>query len=202
MVKQFWQSGVTLLALAGLLAACGGNSANPLANPPAISNPGVLANQILSFAYFQKCINPVFLAQLQSQQSGLTNTCAGSGCHADATGAGGALRIVADAALLDLSDPANTAAVIRASAMYKNFYSAKGEVIIGAPTQSRLLNKPLLRGVLHGGGLIFSSASDPNALLFSYWISHPMPVGQDEFSTAGNSMFTPADPKVGTCNTQ
>ena len=29
-----------------------------------------------------------------------------------------------------------------------------------------------------------------------------MPQGQDEFSSAANGMFTPADPNTGTCNTQ
>jgi hypothetical protein len=29
-----------------------------------------------------------------------------------------------------------------------------------------------------------------------------MPQGHDEFSSASNGMFTPADPNVGTCNTQ
>ena len=55
---------------------------------------------------------------------------------------------------------------------------------------------------LHGGGLIFLSESDPNVMLIRYWISRPMPQGQDEFSAAANAMFTPADPNVGTCNTQ
>ena len=56
--------------------------------------------------------------------------------------------------------------------------------------------------VLHGGGLIFASPQDPNVKLIEYWISHPMPQSQDEFSTAGNALFTPADPATGTCNTQ
>ena len=86
--------------------------------------------------------------------------------------------------------------------MYKNFYSAQGEVVIGSTTQSRLLAKPLLLNVLHGGGLIFVDQNDPNAKLIKYWISHPAPLGQDEFSTATYSMFTPADPTTGTCNTQ
>ena len=60
----------------------------------------------------------------------------------------------------------------------------------------------LLLGVLHGGGLIFPSQTDPNAKIIQYWISHPAPLGQDEFSTASYSMFTPPDPTVGTCNTQ
>ena len=60
----------------------------------------------------------------------------------------------------------------------------------------------MLLGVLHGGGLIFESENDPNAKLIKYWITHPAPNGQDEFSTATYTMFTPADPKTGTCNTQ
>ena len=59
-----------------------------------------------------------------------------------------------------------------------------------------------MQGVLHGGGMIFESADDPNAKLIAFWISRPVPAGQDEFSTAANSMFTPADPNTGTCNTQ
>jgi hypothetical protein len=193
-------SATLLLSLA--ITACGGGS--PLDNPPAVSNPVEVAGKALSFAYFQRCINPIFLAQLQIQLGNSTssNTCAGSGCHETTTGAGGALRIVPGAQPLDLSDPANTPSVIRASDMYKNFYSAQGAVVIGNTAQSRLLNKPLLRGVLHGGGLIFLSENDSNAKLISYWISHPAPVGQDELSTATYNMFTPPDPKAGTCNTQ
>ncbi|MEO8836036.1 MAG: hypothetical protein ABI364_04800 [Caldimonas sp.] len=159
-------------------------------------------HQHLAFAYFQKCINPIFLAQLQNQGSTTTNTCAGSGCHDTVTGTGGAFRIAPAAAPIDLDDPANTPEVIRASDIYKNFYSAQGEVVIGAPTESRLFAKPLLLNFLHGGGLIFASENDPNAKLIKYWISHPAPLGQDEFSTSSYTMFTPADPKTGTCNTQ
>ena len=75
-------------------------------------------------------------------------------------------------------------------------------VILGNTGQSRLLAKPLLLNVFHGGGLIFPSDTDPNAKLIKYWITHPAPLGQDEFSPATYSMFTPADPKTGTCNTQ
>ena len=190
-------------AVVSTLSACGGSS-NSIGNPPNISNPVEATGKTLSFAYFQKCINPIFMAQLQTQigNSTSTNTCSGSGCHAADTGAGGALRLIPGAQALDLSDPINTPIVIRASDMYKNFYSAQGAVIIGNTAQSRLLNKPLVRGVLHGGGLIFLSEDDPNAKLIKYWISRPVPLGQDEFSTANYNMFTPADPKVGTCNTQ
>jgi hypothetical protein len=191
------------VASAALLASCGGSS-NPFDNPPSVSNPVSVSGQTLSYAYFQRCINPIFIAQLQLQVNGaiVTNTCAGAGCHANATGAGGAFRIVPAAQPLDLTDPANTPDAMRASDMYKNFYSAQGEVVIGSAVQSRLLAKPLLMGVLHGGGLIFPSEDDPNAKLIMYWLSHPAPQGQDEFSTATYSMFTPADPKLGTCNTQ
>jgi hypothetical protein len=191
---------VLVLATTG----CGGGASDTLGNPPTVSNPAVVAGKSLSFAYFQRCINPIFLAQLPIQLGGTvsSNTCAGSGCHDNTTGTGGALRVIASATAIDLSDPANTPAVIRASDMYKNFYSAQGAVVVGSVAQSRLLSKPLLLGVLHGGGLIFASQDDPNAKLIQYWISHPAPQGQDEFSTASYSMFTPPDPKAGTCNTQ
>jgi len=192
---------IALVAL--LVAGCGGGS-NPLGNPPTVSNPAGASGQKLSFAYFEKCINPIFLAQLPINQNGVvsTNTCAGSGCHDNATGTGGAFRVVPSAQPLDVTDPANTPDVIRASDMYKNFYSAQGEVVLGSTAQSRLLAKPLLLNVLHGGGQIFANDQDPNVKLIEYWISHPVPLGADEFSTAAYAMFTPADPNTGTCNTQ
>jgi hypothetical protein len=86
--------------------------------------------------------------------------------------------------------------------MYKNFYSAQGQVLLTSPQQRRLLTKPLEQGVQHDGGQIFADVNDPNVRLIEYWITHPAPQGQDEFSPATYSMFTPADPNAGTCNTQ
>lgn len=187
---------------AALLGGCGGG--NPLSNPPTVQNPATTTGQKLSFEYFQRCINPIYLAELQINQNGVisTNTCASGGCHDNGTGTGGALRIVQSATLVDLSDPANTPDVIRASDMYKNFYSSQGSTIVGSALQSKLLDKPLVEGVLHGGGLIFESVDDPNAKRIAYWINNPMPESQDEFSTAGASLFTPPDPATGECNTQ
>lgn len=189
----------TALGATVLVAGCGGGGL-----PDTVSNPAGSGGDKLAFAYFQKCIAPIFLAQLPIVQNGVTstNTCSGSGCHDSNTGTGGALRIVVAAQPVDLSDLANTPAVIRTTDMYKNFYSAQGVTVPGSPLQSRLFQKPLLLGVLHGGGQVFASQSDPNAKLIAYWISHPAPTGQDEFSTATYSMFTPADPVTGTCNTQ
>jgi hypothetical protein len=189
------------LLLAGL-ASCGGG--NPLDNPPLVNNPTGTTGQKLSFAYFQRCINPIFLARLQINQNGVlsTNTCAASGCHDNANGTGGAFRLVPGATTMDVTNPANTPNVIRAGDMYKNFYSAQGEVVFGSLTQSRLLAKPMLINVLHGGGLIFENAQDPNVRLIQYWINNPAPAGQDEFSAATYNMFTPADPNTGACNTQ
>ena len=194
--------GITASCLLALgLAACGGGGSNPVGNPPEVSNPVGTTGQKLSFAYFQKCINPIFLARLQINIGGAisTNTCAGSGCHDNTTGTGGALRVVANAQPVDLAGTADT---IRASDMYKNFYSAQGSVVIGSTTQSRLITKPLVLNVLHGGGLIFENQQDPNAVLIQYWITHPSPNGQDEFSTATYSMFSNGDPATGTCKTQ
>jgi hypothetical protein len=187
-----------------VLTSCGGSGSNPLDNPPLVTNPAGTTGQKLSFAYFQRCINPIFLAALPITVNGVTsiNTCAGSGCHDNATGTGGALRLDPAAQPFNLADAANTPAAIRDSAMYKNYYSARGEVVLGNPTQSRLLAKPQLLNVLHGGGLIFASDTDPNVKMIKYWMSHPAPQGQDEFSTATYNMFTPADPNTGACNTE
>jgi len=187
-----------------LFTGCGGSGSDPLGNPAQVSNPSGTSGQTLSFAYFQRCINPIFLAQLQIQLNGTTatNTCAAAGCHATATGAGGAFRVVPTAAVVDLTNQANTAAVIRNSDMYKNFYSAQSEVIVGTPLESKLVKKPLLLNVLHGGGRIFASESDPHVALMEYWITNPVPNGADEFSTSNYNMFTPPDPMNGTCNTQ
>jgi hypothetical protein len=192
-----------------LLAGCGGGG-DPLSNPGNVQNPSTTGGATLAFPYFQKCIFPIFLKQLTITQNGVTstNTCAGAGCHDSNTGTGGALRVIVAATAISDADVAAaatdsaTATTIRASDMYKNFYSAQGTTVFGSPIQSRLFDKPLVLNVLHGGGRIFASESDPNAQLIAYWISHPVPSGQDEFSTSSYSMFTPADPATGTCNTQ
>lgn len=197
-----WRAWAIAALAAIALVGCGG-SGNPFGNPPLVSNPPAASGKKLSFVYFQRCVYPIFLTPLQTNINGVvsTNTCAGSGCHDNASGTGGAFRIIANAQTVDVTDPTNTPDVIRALDIYKNFYSAQGEVVFEAPLSSRLLIKPLVMGVLHGGGLIFTSVQDPNVKLIEYWISHPVPQGQDEFSTAAYNMFTPPDPKAGTCNT-
>ena len=199
--RRGWSGGAAAAAVLALVAACGGGGDNPLGNPPDIVNPPGGSGQSLSFVYFQRCINPLLVAQL-SLPGGGTGSCAASGCHDNANGTGGAFRTVATAAFVDLANPANTPDAVRLTEMYRNFYSAQGSSVIGSPTTSRLLTKPLVQGVLHGGGLIFADTNDPNARLLQYWISRPMPQGQDEFSSAAAAMFTPADPATGTCNTQ
>lgn len=187
------------IVAAALLTSCGGG--NPLSNPDSVQNLPGTTGQKLSFIYFQKCINVIYDTPLQVNQNGVisTNTCGSGGCHDTNTGTGGALRVVQQAAPVDLA--ANTADEVRATDMYKNFYSSQGATVIGSPSESRLLAKPLLT-VLHGGGQIFLDMQDENARRIAYWIGRPVPQGQDEFSVAGNSMFTPPDPETGTCNTQ
>ncbi len=192
------------IALLGTLAACGGSS-NPLGNPPVVSNPqSTQGNQHLSFAYFQKCINPIFLAQLPDpgnvdhqhlRRRWLSR-------HSDrhrrrfSFGAGARRRSTS-------RDPANTPDVIRATDIYKNFYSAQGD---GRRRQHHA--EPARRQAAACSASSTAAArssrdeNDPNIKLIKYWITHPAPLGQDEFSTATYTMFTPADPKTGTCNTQ
>lgn len=194
--------GAALVALA-TLGGCGGGS-NPLGNPPDVVNPPGTGGRDLSYAYFQRCVFPVLLAELPINQNGQlsTNTCAGGGCHDNTTGTGGALRVIRSATPFDLNDGANTNTLIRTSDMYKNFYSAQGVTVPGDPLQSRLLAKPLLLNMLHGGGLIFDSEDDPNAKLIQYWIDHPVPSDQNEFSEAAYAMFNPPDPTTGSCRTE
>lgn len=196
------RGGAVGVVMAALLAACGGGGDNPLGNPPNVANPeGGVGGQKLSFVYYQRCIHPIFTQPIVTH--GASNTCSASGCHGDVTGVGGAFRLVAAAAAVDLSNPANTAAVVRQSDMYKNFYSAQGSSLLGNPSQSLLLKKPLVQGVLHGGGVIFLNEQDPFVRRIQYWIGRPVPQGQDEFSTAaGNAMFNPPDAATGTCNSQ
>ncbi len=128
----------------GCWRRCG--SSNPLDNPDTLDNPAVTTGQKLSFVYYQKCINPIFLAPLTINQNGQQsiNTCAAAGCHDNTNGTGGAFRLVGSATSVDAALPSNTPDAIRASDMYKNFYSAQGEVVFGAPLQSRLVAKPLV----------------------------------------------------------
>jgi hypothetical protein len=195
------RSAVAVLVFA--LAACGGGSA--LDNAPAINNAAKLGGQKLSFAYFARCVNPVLVTPLPTPGAPPpgtgTNTCASGGCHDNITGTGGALRLVGGAVNVNLGAAPD---VLRASDMYKNYYSALGSSTVGAPEQSALLNKPLVRGVAHGGGVVFGSAEELAAKTIRYWINRPMPNatdGDDEFSSAANSMFTPPDAATGACNT-
>lgn len=181
------------------LVSCGGGNDNPLDNPNTLTNPTLTGNQRLRFSYFQTCVFPVFVKPLPVTINGATtiNTCAASGCHDNTNGTGGAFRVIPNAAPIDLANPANTADIIRASDMYKNFYSSQGEVVFGSALTSRLLAKPMVNGVLHGGGLVFENAQDADARLIQYWINNPSPSGSDEFAdpTFG---FTPGP----VCNSQ
>ena len=103
----------------------------------------------------------------------------------------------ADATLVDLASVTPDAA--RLTEMYRNFYSAQGSSAIGSPTSSKMLTKPLVQGVLHGGGQIFADASAAEARLLAYWIGRPMPQGQDEFGSAAASMF---DATTGACKSE
>jgi hypothetical protein len=182
---------------AAALCACGGG--NPLDNAPNVVNTPGGSGQNLSFVYFQKCINPILVAQLALPAGG-TGSCAASGCHDNANGTGGAFRMRESAQLVDLASVTPDAA--RLTEMYRNFFSAQGSSAIGSPTSSKMLTKPLVQGVLHGGGQIFADATAPEARLLAYWIGRPMPQGQDEFSGAADAMFTPADAATGSCNSQ
>ena len=177
------------LALTALLGGCGGAAE--------IDNPAGATGQKLVFAYYQRCIEPLLTTPLPAPQGGGSNTCSSGGCHDSSTGTGGALRLVGSAALQDLNQEPAT---LRASEMYRNFYSAQGVTVPGDALASRLLTKPLVMGVLHGGGQVLGSTSDLLARRITYWVNHPAPAEQDEFSTAAAAaMFEGGDVAAGEC---
>jgi predicted small lipoprotein YifL len=172
---------VAVLAAGVALAGCGGGG--PLGLPDDVANPSATEGRHLSFAYFQRCVQPM-LATPQPGPGG-SNTCASAGCHDSATGTGGALRLAGAAAAEDL---ALAAEQIRGRDMHRNFLSAQGVTVIGNPDASLLLAKPRLLNVLHGGGLILDADSQA-ARRIAFWIARPMPPGQDEFSDAGLALL-------------
>lgn len=186
------------------LAACGGgdgSNADPIDNPPDIVNQQFAQGRRLSFVYYQRCVNPILVNALNTRINGATtvSTCASGGCHDDVNGTGGALRLVQAAPVVNMAPTPPPVAEIRASAMYRNFYSAQAASVPGDADASRLLNKPLVNRVLHGGGVIFTDVTDANVRVLRRWISRPMPDGEDEFSAAAASLFTPPDATTGAC---
>jgi hypothetical protein len=57
-----------------------------------------------------------------------------------------------------------------------------------------------VRNTLHGGGLIFESGRRSCGQAHSLLDQPPHAAGQDEFSSAANTMFTPPD-RLWACNT-
>jgi hypothetical protein len=190
--------------LAAVMAGCGGggDNANPADNPPDVANPTVLsATKRLSFAYFQRCVQPILEAELPTTVNGVSTvgSCAASGCHDSRNPSAGALRLVRGASFQSFEPNPSNVAQLRQSEMYRNFISAQAAVVPGRPQDSLLLNKPLGNGLLHAGGVSFTGANDSNARVLAYWISRPLPEGHDEFSSAGNLLF-PIDVTTGVCN--
>ena len=187
------------------LASCGGGGSNPLDNPSTLQNPTVTGNQRLAFAYFQNCVFPMFLKQLPiTLPNGTTaiNTCAASGCHDNTNGTGGAFRVIGNAQPIDLTNPANTPDVIRASDMYKNFYSAQGEVVFGSPLTSRILAKPMLQRCAAWRRVDLRQRAGCQRAADPVLDQQPGPSGQDEFSSATYGMFTSNVPSTSNCKTQ
>lgn len=196
--------GLLATALASLaLGGCGGD-AGPTELPP-IANPDTPPGPRLSYAYFQRCVYPILTTPIVlNTGNGVTRitTCSASGCHGDAPGTGGALKIEPVASPLQLLNPLVTVADIRASPMYRSFLSAERQARPRNPDLSPLVTKPLEQNIAHVGGKNFNDALDPGMRRILYWINNPAGDAQDEFNPSTYAMFTPANPDVGNCNTQ
>lgn len=213
-LSSFRLAAVALACTLAALTGCGGGG-NPLDNADTLENPTNTGGRRLSFLYFQYCVAPVFNAALEShitnEATGVVtttiNTCSSSGCHAPGS-TGGSLTLVPNAPVraypatgpLPQADIDALRNPSSPEAIYRNFISAQAAVVIGSPTQSALLNKPLVRNVLHGGGVVFETPTDANARIFQYWLQRPMPEGQDEFSRSLEStMFVGGVASTTTC---
>ena len=186
------------------LGACGGGiepaSATPRGREPA-ATPG---SQQLSFAYFQKCVYPIFLAQLQIQgQRELDQHLRRLGLPRQRHRHRRRLSLDRQraAARPRPTRPTRPTSSARATCTRTStrrrarWCSARRRRAACSPSRWCSTCCTAAAGLRQ-------RPSDPNAKLITYWITHPVPLGQDEFSSAANSMFTPADPNTGTCNTQ
>lgn len=210
-LRPFRLAAVAVVCSLASLAGCGGGG-NPLDNADTIDNPSSTGGRRLSFLYFQYCVNPIFDLLLPvrdpvTHQITSNNTCSSSGCHAAGVSTGGALTLEAGA--LPLAYPttgplaqADIDALRAGRSIYRNFVSAQAVVVIGSPAQSLLINKPRVNNVLHGGGVIFETDSDPHVQTIRFWLQRPMPEGQDEFSRSlESSMFAGGVASPTTCLT-
>ncbi|GMR20824.1 MAG: hypothetical protein BMS9Abin36_1421 [Gammaproteobacteria bacterium] len=113
----------------------------------------------LCFNYFQSCINPILDENIAGK------TCSASGCHRQGEAFGGAFR----------TDPT---AADGSTEMLANFISAKGATNLNNAANSKLLTKPLVSGILHGGGVVFTTA-DPQYSEILYWINNSVTAQDD-----------------------
>lgn len=128
---------------------------------------------------YEVCINPIFDAVIAGRTG--PTTCAGSGCHSQGAGSGGAFKIFADAA----PDSAELLA---------NFFSARAFANLDDPPSSKLLLEPL-EGVFaitgtHTGGDIFPDTADPCYRAIRDWISRRV---DDEGAAACGVCEAPPD---------
>jgi hypothetical protein len=123
----------------------------------------------LCYVDFQKCVNPIFEATLQTSNGPVS--CSGQGCHETdpstglPTGSGGDFHVYPDAS----TDPSGVK-------MQYNFTSARGEANLDDPAASKLLEKPdasgRMLGVGHAGGNVFPTDTDQCHVAIQTWISN------------------------------
>jgi hypothetical protein len=164
-------------ALAALITGCGEDVKQGSAN----------VTTTLCFDYFQQCVYPQVMNAILPVDLNLdgiyeTNArCADSGCHNASGNSGGGFRMGQDTPQVNITTTPRDQILI--SAMYTNFLAAKGFSNLSQPTASKILQEPLAQ-VSHGGGRVFTSPADANAVLLLNWI---------------NAQPTDGDPLSGTC---
>jgi hypothetical protein len=130
----------------------------------------IQSGQALCQEYYEACINPLLTHPITVPGSNAVVTCAGEGCHNARSGAGGAFRLIAEAA-------AGT------DDMTANYLAASSFTNLADPAMSKLLLEPLAGSSPtvggHGGGDIFADPNDPHYRDIYFWISHPQAIATE-----------------------
>jgi len=139
-------SGTAALAAVLLLQAC--NQVTP--------QPVQASGSTLCLSNFERCVNPILDAAINSRTGPVT--CSAAGCHSQASGSGGAFKIFPNPA------PGSNESLA-------NFFAARAFANLDNPPTSRLLQKPDADSVPHAGGDIFPNSSDACHSAIQRWIS-------------------------------
>ncbi len=168
--SRFARFSLRTAACAAVLTSAACNQVTP--------QPVQTGGSTLCVSDFERCVNPVFDASIKSRTGPVT--CSAAGCHAQASGSGGAFKIFPN------PQPGSNESLA-------NFFAARGFADLNNPSSSRLLQKPDADSVPHAGGDIFPNSADACHVAILKWISNRV---DNENAASCGSCTVPA---ISTC---